>query len=180
MKFQSLGSCFLGTVCCLLASCAGIGPSVSVKTDYNHKVSFAGYNTYALDLGESGLRSTGNAALAEALKTNLATKGINEAARGKADLIIVPVAFTQEKIHTMPTGNSTYIIDHGGGYRTGDWMINNDVTQYTEGTLVIDFLDRQKRLIVFRGIGQGAVTTSERNAIAIREAVQKIVADLPK
>ena len=72
------------------------------------------------------------------------------------------------------------VIDHGGGYRTGDWMINNDVTQYTEGTLVIDFLDRKKRMIVFRGIGQGAVTTSERNAIAIRDAVQKIVADFPR
>jgi hypothetical protein len=178
MKFQSVGSCFLGTVCCFLVSCA-VGPSVSVKTDYNHHVSFAGYHTYALDLGESGLRSTGNAALADALKTTLAGRGISETARGKADLIIVPIAFTQEKLHTMPTGNTTYVIDHGG-YRTGDWMISNDVTQYTDGTLVIDFLDRKKHLIVFRGIGQGAVTTSERNAIAIRDAVQKIVADFPR
>jgi hypothetical protein len=178
MKFQSLASWFIGTVCCFLVSCA-VGPSVSVKTDHNRHVSFASYQTYALDLGESGLRSTGQTALADALKTNLAGRGINEAARGKADLIIVPVAFTQEKLHTMPTGNSTYVMDHGG-YRTGDWMINNDVTQYTEGTLVIDFLDRKKRLIVFRGIGQGAVTTSERNAIAIRDAVQKILADFPR
>ena len=180
MKFQSLGFCFLGTVCCFLLSCAGVGPSVSVKTDYNHHVSFASYHTYALDLGESGMRPTGNAALADALKTNLASRGITEAARGKADLLIVPVGFTQEKLHTMPTGNSTYVIDHGGGYRTGDWMINNDVTQYTEGTLVIDFLDRQKHMIVFRGIGQGAMSTAERNAIGIRDAVQKIVAELPR
>jgi len=87
--------------------------------------------------------------------------------------------FTQEKLHSMPTGGSTYVLSHPG-YRGGDWYINNDVTQYTEGTLVLDFLDRQKHLIVFRGIAQGAVTTSERNAIAIREAVQRIVADLPK
>jgi len=179
MKLQSLGFCFLGTVCCLLASCAGIGPAVSVKTDYNHHVSFAGYHTYALNLGESGLRSTGNAALADALKTNLAGKGINEAPRGSADLVVVPVAFTQEKLHSMPNGTTTFVIDHGG-YRTGDWVINNDVRQYTEGTLVIDFLDRKNHTIVFRGIGQGAVTTSERNAIAIRDAVQKIVADLPR
>jgi|KBSMisStaDraftv2_1062788.scaffolds.fasta_scaffold35313_4 hypothetical protein len=179
MKFQSLGSYFLGTVCCLLASCAAVGPSVSVKTDYNHKISFAGYHTYALDMGESGLHATGQAALADALKTNLAAKGINEAPRGQADLVVVPVVFTQEKLHSMPTGGSTYVLSHPG-YRGGDWYINNDVTQYTEGTLVLDFLDRQKHLIVFRGIAQGAVTTSERNAIAIREAVQRIVADLPK
>jgi hypothetical protein len=179
MKFQSLGSCFLGTICCLLASCAGVGPSVSVKTDYNHHVSFAAYHTYALDMGESGLRSTGQAALADALKTNLASRGITEAPRGKADLVIVPVGFTQEKLHSMPNGTHTYVIDHSG-YRTGDWVINNDVKQYTEGTIVIDFLDRQKHLVVFRGIGQGAMSTAERNAIGIRDAVQKIVAELPR
>lgn len=179
MKLQSLGRYFFSTGCCLLASCATIGPSVSVKTDYNHKISFAGYHTYALDFGESGLRATGQAALADALKTNLAAKGINEAAGGKADLVIVPVVFTQEKLHSIPTGSTTYVLSHPG-YRGGDWYINNDVTQYTEGTLVLDFLDRQKHLIVFRGIGQGAVTTAERNAIAIREAVQKIVADFPR
>ena len=142
----------------MLASCA-VGPSVSVKTDYNHHVSFAGYHTYALDLGESGLQPTGQAALADALKTNLAGRGINEAARGKADLIIAPVAFTRKTPHHAER-KYTYVIDHGG-YRTGDWMINNDVTQYTEGTLVIDFLDRQKHLIVFRGIGQGAMSHSQ-------------------
>jgi len=179
MKLQSLGSCFLVATCCFLASCAGVGPSVSVKTDYNHHASFAGYHTYALDMAESGLRSTGQAALADALKTNLAAKGITEAPRGKADLVIVPVGFTQEKLHSMPNGTTTYVIDHKG-YRTGDWVINNDVKQYTQGTLVIDFLDRKKHTIVFRGIGQGAMSTAERNAIGIRDAVQRIVADLPK
>ena len=45
---------------------------------------------------------------------------------------------------------------------------------------MLDFLDRHKHLIVFRGIGQGALSTAERNAIGIREAVQRIVAELPK
>lgn len=178
MKLQSLRPYLSALFCSLLASCA-TGPAVSVKTDYNHKVSFAGYHTYALDLGESGMRPTGQAALADSLKSNLAARGINEAPRGQADLIVVPVAFTQEKLHSMPTGGSTYVLSHPG-YRGGDWYINNDVTQYTEGTLVLDFLDRQKHLIVFRGIGQGALSTAERNAVGVREAVQRIVADLPR
>ena len=88
MKFQSLRPYLFAVVCSLLPSCA-VGPAVSVKTDYNHKISFAAYHTYALDLGESGLRPTGQAALTDALKSNLATRGINETARGKADLIVV-------------------------------------------------------------------------------------------
>src|SRR5580765_6065136 len=123
MKFQ-LRPYLFALVCSFLASCAA-GPAVSVKTDYNHKISFAAYHTYALDLGESGLRPTGQAALTDALKSNLAARGINEAPRGQADLIVAPVAFTQEKLHSMPTGSTTYVLSHPG-YRGGDWYINND------------------------------------------------------
>ena len=109
----------------------------------------------------------------------MAARGITETSKGQADLVVVPTAFTQEKLHSMPTGGTTYVLSHPG-YRYGNWYINNDVTQYTEGTLVLDFLDRQKHLIVFRGIGQGAMSTSERNAAGIRDAVAKIVAEFPK
>jgi hypothetical protein len=70
-------------------------------------------------------------------------------------------------------------LDHPG-YRYGAWYINNDVSQYTEGTLVLDFLDKKKHLVVFRGIGQGAMSTAERNAAGIRDAVSKIVSQFPK
>jgi len=151
-----------------------------VRTDYNHKVSFACYKTYALNLSQAPeLRPTGQAALTESLKSNLAARGISETSQGQADLIVVPIVFTQEKIHTMPTNNTTYVLDHPG-YRYGAWYINNDVSQYTEGTLVLDFLDKKKHLVVFRGIGQGAMSTAERNAAGIRDAVSKIVSQFPK
>jgi hypothetical protein len=178
MKLQFLHICFFGAVCALLPSCAS-GPAVSVKTDYNHQVSFADYHTYSLNLSEAPeLRPTGQAALTESLKSSLAARGINEAPAGKADLLVVPIVSTQEKLHMMPTRNKTYVLSHRG-YGAGTWYINNDVSQYTEGTLVLDFLDRKRRMIVFRGIGQGVISTSERNAAGIREAVQRIVADLP-
>jgi hypothetical protein len=179
MNRQILRLTLLAGACIWLVACTG-GPAVSVKTDYNHKVSFNGYKTYALDLSEAPeLRPTGRAALSDSLKSNLAARGITETSKGQADLVVVPTAFTQEKLHSMPTGGTTYVLSHPG-YRYGNWYINNDVTQYTEGTLVLDFLDRQKHLIVFRGIGQGAMSTSERNAAGIRDAVAKIVDEFPK
>jgi len=53
------------------------------------------------------------------------------------------------------------------------------VQQYTEGTLVIDFVDRKTHKVVFRGVGQAGVGSTERNAAAIRAAVNKIVAAYP-
>jgi hypothetical protein len=66
------------------------------------------------------------------------------------------------------------------GYGSGDWYMNYDVSEYTEGTLVLDFLDRKKHQIVFRGLAQGVLSTAERNAAGIRDAVSRIVAELPK
>ena len=179
MNRETLRLTFLTGVCICLASCAAT-TQVSVKTDYNHKTSFSGYKTYALDLSEAPeLRPTGRAALTDALKSSLAARGITETGKGSADLIVVPVVSTQSKLHTMPTRNTTYVMSHRG-YGSGDWYMNYDVSEYTEGTLVLDFLDRKKHQIVFRGLGQGVVTTAERNAAAIRDAVQRIVADIPK
>ena len=179
MKTELLRLTLVIIAATLLASCAS-GPAVSVKTDYNHQISFAGYKTYALDLSEAPeLRATGRAALADSLKSSLAARGITEAGPGSADLLVVPIVFTQEKLHVMPTRNTTYVLSHRG-YGSGLWYMNNDVTQYTEGTLVLDFLDRKKRQIVFRGLGQGALSTAERNAVGIRDAVTKIVAEFPR
>lgn len=179
MKHQLLRICLCSALCGFLASCATT-PQVSVRTDYNHKISFAEYKTYFLDLSEAPeLRDTGRAALADALKSSMAARGITETSRAQADLIVVPVVSTQEKLHTVPTRNTTYVLSHRG-FGSGTWYINNDVTQFTEGTLVLDFLDRKRRVIVFRGLGQGVLSTPQRNAAGIREVVTRIVAALPR
>jgi hypothetical protein len=64
-----------------------------------------------------------------------------------------------------------------GAYRT--WAMNADVQQYTEGTLIIDFVDAKTHKLVFRGLGQAAVGSQRSNANAIQEAVTKIVAQFP-
>jgi hypothetical protein len=180
MKTKVLGLCFTGVACLLLAACAS-GPAVSVATDYNHQISFAGYKTYWLDLSQAPeLQSTGRAALVDALRTNLAQRGITEAPAKQADLVVVPAAFTSEKLHSMPTRNTTYVPYRGGQYGTGLWYMNSDVTQYTEGTLVLDFLDRKRHLIVFRGSGKGVLSTQERNAVGIQDAVHQIIAQMPR
>jgi len=177
-KFQSFRNVVSPLILSALAAC-NTTPPVSVKTDYDHSASFGKYHTYALDADLTGLSPTGAAALQQALRSSLAARGLKETPTGKADLYVVPIVFTRQKLDVMPGGGFTYWPSRYGRYGAGGITMNADVTQYTEGSLVIDFVDRKTHKLVFRGLGQAAVGTTERNAAAIQAAVNKIVAAYP-
>jgi hypothetical protein len=179
MKPKSKSSRYLivPLIVCTLAAC-NTAPQVTVKTDYDHAATFGKYHTYALDTASIGLSPTGNAALQSSLRSSLAGRGLKEAGNN-SDLYIVPAVFTQEKLNVMPGGGYTFYPSSYGRYRMGTRTLNAEVQQYTEGTLVIDFVDRKTHKIVYRGLGQAAVGSTERNANAIQEAVNKIVAAYP-
>ena len=168
-------------IACTLAACSTT-PPVSVKTDYDHSATFGKYHTYALDAGSIGLSPTGSAALRDALNSSLAARGFKEASTGRADLYIVPTVYTKQQLNVMPGGGYTrYPSRYGryGGWGPGTVTMAAEVQQYTEGSLVIDFVDSKTHKIVFRGLGQAAVGSTERNAAAIQAAVNKIVAAYP-
>ncbi len=165
------------TLTVALAGCSTT-PPVTVKTGYDHGTQFGHYHTFAVDRDPIGLSPTGESALQEALHSSLSARGFQEASAKTADLYIISRVFTQEKLHSMPSANTTYLPSRYGRYG-GTWLINTDVTQYSEGSLVIDFVDRKTHKLVFRGLGQAAIGMKERNAAAIREAVNQIVAAFP-
>lgn len=165
-------------ILCTLVACSTT-PSVAVKTDYDHSATFDKYHSYALDTASVGLSPAGNAALQDALRSALASRGLNEKPAGRADLYIVPTVFTQEKLNAMPSGGVTMWPSPYGRYGMRTVAMNTEVQQYTEGSLVIDFVDRKTHKVVFRGLGQAGVGSTERNAAAIRAAVNKIVTAYP-
>jgi Domain of unknown function (DUF4136) len=163
----------------LLAACATT-PSVSVQTDYDHSISFGRYHTYVCDAAAAGLNPDNSLVLAESLRSSLATRGLKESSASSADLYVIPRVRTKEQVHFLPTRNVTYYPSHYGQY--GSWSrmtLPADVTQYTEGTLILDFVDRKTHKLVFRGAGTGVIGNTERNAAAIKKAVNQIVAQFP-
>ena len=180
MKSISKLLCVLAipAIACLLAACATT-PNVSVASDYDHSASFGNYHTYSFDAAAAALNPTNTAVLEESLRSNLATRGFSES-KGSADLYVVPAVLTKEKLQVMPGSNVTYWPSRYGRY--GYWpnaTMAADVTEYTEGTLVLDFVDRKTHKLVYRGVAKGIVSTQERNAEAIKLAVTKIVAGYP-
>jgi hypothetical protein len=166
---------FLAASVFALAACS----SVSVKTDFDQSVSFAQYHSYTLMPGNEpiGLSPSSEAALTASLRNQLAARGVEEV-RDNADLHIVRHITTKDKIRINQSNT-------GGPYRYGRygaWVGGpqyTDVSQYTEGTLILDFVDAKTNKLVFRGIASGTVGEPQANAAKIKEVVEKIVADYP-
>jgi hypothetical protein len=169
---------------CIFSGCE----TVSVTTDYDHAANFAKYKTYALTPPSSGrtMSPTSEAALRDALRAELASRGLTEAPGKRADLDIVRHVFVQEKISVQQWTDWGYGYHGGWPYGFGSYgmwvgapMTYTDVNQYKEGTLILDFVDARTKKLVFRGVGSAVVGGPESNAAKIREAVSKIVAGYP-
>jgi hypothetical protein len=169
---------------CTLAACS----TVTVTTDYDHSAPFGKYRTYALAPAAHGqtLSPTSEAALRDALRTELAARGITEAPQSKADLDVVRHVFLQDKVSVQQYTDWGYGYNgawpYGYGYY-GMWAgaprTYVDVNQYTQGTMVLDFVDTHTKKLVFRGTGQAVVSGPESNAGKIREGVAKMIAGFP-
>ena len=177
---------FLTGLCalCVLTSCE----TVSVATNHDPAAPWARYHTYALAPASKGqtMSPEAEAALRDSLRTELAKRGLTEAAGQKADLDIVRHVFIQHKVSVQEYTDWGYGY-HGGwpygyGYY-GMWpgapTTYTDVTQYHEGTMVIDFVDARTKKLVFRGVGMAVVSGPSANAEKIREGVEKMVAEYP-
>jgi hypothetical protein len=169
---------------CALAACS----TVTVTTDYDRSAAFAKYKTYTLAPGAHSprLSPSSEATLRSSLRTNLAARGIQESDRRNADLDVVPHAFLQEKTSVQQYTDWGYGYQGTWPYRYGSYGMWSGapqtyvgVNQYTEGTLVLDFVDARTKKLVFRGTGKAVVDTANPNAAKIDEAVKKIVAGFP-
>jgi hypothetical protein len=174
---------FIGLVS-LFSGCS----TVSVTTDYDHSVPFGNYHTYALEPPAQvpALSPSSEAALRNTLRETMAARGIREVAPSdKPELAVVP-HLRQQQSYSVQQYNSW-------GYAPGTWPYRggyygmwagapstyNSISSYTEGTLVLDFVDTLNQKLVFRGVGTGTMGSPEDNAKKIQEAVTKIVAKLP-
>lgn len=158
--------------------------TVSVTTDFDHLAPFSQYRTYTLVSANENIRLSPSvdAALRDTLRANLARHGISET-RENADLHVVRYISTKEKLSVHQSTDWGYAgMPYGYGYY-GMWAgaprTYTDVSQYTEGTLILDFVDAKTQKLVFRGIGTGTVSDPETNAERVKEAVEKIVQDFP-
>jgi hypothetical protein len=145
--------------------------------DFAKGTNFSAYHTYALKEGTPVGNPLIDNRIIEALKTELATKGLtNDDA--KPDLFVTyHIAFDKQKdISAWSTGMGPY------GWHYGMGSTDVQVREILIGTLVIDMADAAKKEVVWRGVATKEIDTTakpEKRDKNIQKAVQKILKKYP-
>ncbi|MBU2571760.1 MAG: DUF4136 domain-containing protein [Gammaproteobacteria bacterium] len=117
------------------------------------------------------------AALRDSLRTQLYARGIIEVSEN-ADLHVVRHVSTKQKVTVHQSPGVPYRYGRYGAWAGASYGYT-DVSQYTEGTLILDFVDAKTQKLVFRGAITGTVGKPETNAERIREGVEKFIQNYP-
>jgi hypothetical protein len=72
--------------------------------------------------------------------------------------------FTKSREKVNINQNNNFGFGFGWGFNPfwGGMNNNLNVSQYTEGTLFIDFIDKEKKELVWQGVGTGALKLNNR------------------
>jgi hypothetical protein len=149
----------------LLVSCA----SYTVKTDFDPEADFAAYRSFFVE--ENNPLAQRNPLVYKrvklAIKETLVEKGLSPADQSQADLLIAVHGSKQEVLDV-----STRRV----GY---NWQ-EIDVQQYTEGSLIIDFVDQHSGELVWRGMGSGVLSDDPgRDEDKVRKFIGDVLKDFP-
>ncbi|MEO9570790.1 MAG: DUF4136 domain-containing protein [Polaribacter sp.] len=158
----------------LLSSCS----TIKVVSDYDSKVDFTKYKTYAFykpEIDKAKISDLDKKRILRAIETELLAKGFTKSK--KPDMLVGIFTKSREKVN---------INQNNVGFGWNPWwggMNNNNmnINQYTEGTLFIDFIDKEKKELIWQGVGTGALKLQNRakKVERINLFVKEIIAKFP-
>lgn len=165
----------------VLIGCSGI----KVDSDYDPRTNFAALQKYAwlpLPRAKTGDPRLDSPLLAsrieDAIETRMAFNGFTKVEPDDADFFVTFHIGVDQKLDVM-TIPTTYGYGARRGYYGG---VETRVDQYEQGTLLIDFVDRTKADLLWRGSGQSRVSQTsspEEREQRVREAVNAILKQFP-
>ena len=176
MKRKFVFSILFGLIMVALA-CS----SMKVTVDYDQDANFGDYKSFQF-VSPKRQQQAGGRVIANPLFTKevlremrpiFESKGLTQAtAKGEADILVVfYAAIKNRRDFVAPT------------YRVGRWgrvhrTSPGHVVNYKEGTLVIDIVDRDKKELVWRGVGKGVLDRDNPGKNLV-EAVQQVLEKFP-
>lgn len=163
----------------ILTSCN----SINVVTDYDSKIDFKRYKTFAFyktGIDKAEISDLDKKRVLRALESELLAKGFMKS--DNPDVLVSFFTKSRQKVNINQFNNMGY----GFGWGWNPWMFNGmnnnlNIDQYTEGTLFVDFIDKDKKELVWQGIGTGALKNQnrEKKEARISEFVKEIISRFP-
>ncbi len=166
-----------------LSSCS----VVKVTTDFDDDIDFKKYKTYAFyksGIDKAEISDLDKKRILRAIETELELQGFVKST--SPDILVSIFTKSREKVNLNQNNNFAWGAGFGWGWGWNPWLWNGannnlNVSQYTEGTLFIDFIDKNKKELVWQGVGTGALRTQNRakKEERIQEFVQEIISRFP-
>ena len=168
-----------------------MGLSGCAITDFDHKADFSKYRTFAWGKSEADVSNPLYESdlitkrIQAAVENEFAKRGVVESSTDP-DFIVKYHTYTEEKKRTesvypyrygfYPYGFFPFAFGWGYPYYLGR---PSEVTQYTEGTLILDMIDRRTGELVWRGSVSGNVEDTARLKKQVERAVHAIMKKYP-
>lgn len=159
--------------------------SVSITTDYDREANFAAMKSYDwVTTQKNVVTPDAQAAMFQtsivekqmksAVAAQLEKKGVIQNAT-TPDFLVAFHMGTQQKVNV-----TNYGYGYGYGGRWGGGGV--DVQQYTQGTLILDFISAADKQLIWRGVASGALADRPDPATVeekIRAIVEQMLAEYP-
>jgi hypothetical protein len=162
----------------LLSSCN----SLKVVTDYDTKVDFKKYKTFAFykpAIDKAAISDLDKKRVLRAIESELLIQGFTKSEN--PDMLVSFFTKSRRKVNINQNNNFGYGFGWGWNPWIGNGMYTTSVSEYTEGTLFIDFIDTSKKELVWQGIGTGAlrIQNREKKEARIKIFVKEIISRFP-
>jgi len=164
----------------LLLFIVGSCTSVRVAYDYDKKVDFNSFKTYAFfknGIDKLEISDLDKRRILSAIEVELTAKGFTKSET--PDLLVNIFTKSTEQVNVNQF-NSGW--GYGWGYGWSPWMWGGHSSVYTtvEGTLFIDLIDAKNKQLVWQGEGSGDLTkNTEKKDERVKEFVAQIMAQYP-
>lgn len=150
-----------------------------VETTVDRTADFSKYRTFSIEIATPWGNPIGEKHMLEELMAAFTAKGWALDTQGSPDVRILVHGATKEKqrLDTFYTGGY-------GGYGGWGWggvgSSTTSVSEFTEGTLVVDIFDSATKALVWRGVAQDELKAkqSKREKQAAK-AISKLLRDFP-
>ena len=172
----------------LLASCAS---KPTIETDYDHTIDFSKYTTYGffnpMGIENPNYSSIYGSIFRDAISKEMESRGYKMS--DNPDLMINVSGRLQDKTKVTTTSDP-YMGGGYYGYRRGaygawggyGYGTQTHVSNYTEGTVNVDMVDRAMKRMVWEGVAVGRVNekkTNEETRTNIYAGIQEMFAGYP-
>jgi hypothetical protein len=152
--------------------------SMTVRADHDSQKDFSGYSSFSIfeRQGKENRRPQMSPIVDRRIGATMAAefqaKGFDSTSPRDADFLVTFYTSVRRRV----------VINHAGWYGWGRWGMRGGATwanSFPEGTLVIDIIDRRNRELVWRGVGEGAFTSTNPSDKKVAKRVGKILRTFP-